>query len=211
MARGDQLGRQWKIMQTLISSKLGRSASDLARDLDCHPRTVYRYLEALHLAGFSIYTERVEGKNIWSLLETVKHHIPIPLSITELMALHFSSGMLKVFEGTVFHDSLESFFAKVKATLPPGSVDFNEIRMFAVDRIKMLATAGERSEVSSSFDPKEFTERSFGVVYRSEATRVRIFFSASECRPVYIIGGLRYYEEKKRKRRRWRHQAFLPA
>jgi len=197
-------------MQTLISSKLGRSASDLARDPDCHPRTVYRDLEAIHLAGFPIYTERVEGKDIWSLLETVKHHIPIPFSITQLMALHFSSGMLKVFEGTVFHDSLESLFAKVKATLPPGSVDFKEIRMFAVDRIKMLATAGERSEVSSSFDPKEFTERSFGV-YRGEATRVRIFFSASERRPVYIIGGLRYYEEKKRKRRRWRHQAFLPT
>jgi predicted DNA-binding transcriptional regulator YafY len=87
MARGDQLGRQWRIIQTLISSKMGKSAAELASELDCHPRTVYRDLEALHVAGFPIYTDRVEGKNLWSLLDTVKHQIPIPFSLTELMAL----------------------------------------------------------------------------------------------------------------------------
>ncbi len=252
MARGDQLGRQWRIIQTLISSKLGRSASDLAADLDCHPRTVYRDLEALQSAGFPIYTERVEGKNVWSVLDTVKHHIPVPFSITELMALHFSSGMLNVFNGTVFHDALKSLFKKVKATLPPGSVDFlegmdrilhigttprkdyvkfkeilnrisdaalerstveiiyytmsrkretrrkvdpyrilffsgtfyligychvrKEIRVFAVDRIKMLSTTGEHFEIPDGFDPQEFMERSFGV-YQGEPARVRIWFS----------------------------------
>lgn len=50
MARGDQLGRQWKIIQTLISSKMGKSASDLAQDLECNPRTIYRDLEALQVA-----------------------------------------------------------------------------------------------------------------------------------------------------------------
>jgi predicted DNA-binding transcriptional regulator YafY len=44
MARGDQLSRQWKIIQTLISSKTGRSAADLATELDIHPRTIYRDL-----------------------------------------------------------------------------------------------------------------------------------------------------------------------
>jgi predicted DNA-binding transcriptional regulator YafY len=120
MARGDQLGRQWKIIQTLISSKLGKSAAaDLAEELECHPRTVYRDLEALQVAGFPIYNERVEGKHPWSLLDTVKHHIPIPFSIPELMALYFSSDMMKVFRGTVFYDSLEPLFHKVKTTLPP--------------------------------------------------------------------------------------------
>ena len=101
MARGDQLSRQWKIIQTLISSRMGKSAADLAEDLECHPRTVYRDLEALQVAGFPIYTERVEGKNLWSLLDTVKHQIPIPFSLPELMALYFSSDMMKVFRRTV--------------------------------------------------------------------------------------------------------------
>jgi len=44
MARGDQLGRQWRIIQTLISSRMGNSAAELASQLDCHARTVYRDL-----------------------------------------------------------------------------------------------------------------------------------------------------------------------
>jgi predicted DNA-binding transcriptional regulator YafY len=124
MARGDQLSRQWKIIQTLISSRMGKSAADLAEALGCHPRTLYRDLEALQAAGFPIYTERVEGKNLWSLLDTVKHQIPIPFSLPELMALYFSTDMLRVFKDTVFYDSLESLSQKVKTTLPPESLKY---------------------------------------------------------------------------------------
>ncbi|MEJ2025770.1 MAG: WYL domain-containing protein, partial [Deltaproteobacteria bacterium] len=85
-----------------------------------------RDLEALQVAGFPIYTERVDGKNLWSVLDTVKHTIPIPFSLPELMALYFSTGMMKVFQGTVFHDSLESLSRKVKTTLPPDSKQFVE-------------------------------------------------------------------------------------
>jgi predicted DNA-binding transcriptional regulator YafY len=49
MARGDQLARQWKIIQTLITSRRGKSAAELAEDLECHPRTLYRDLEALQV------------------------------------------------------------------------------------------------------------------------------------------------------------------
>ena len=80
---------------------MGKSAAELTEDLECHPRTVYRDLEALQVAGFPIYIERVEGKNLWFLLDTVKHQIPIPFSLPELMALYFSSDMMKVFRRTV--------------------------------------------------------------------------------------------------------------
>jgi len=36
MARGDQLSRQWEIIQTLISSRIGKSAADLAVELDIY-------------------------------------------------------------------------------------------------------------------------------------------------------------------------------
>jgi predicted DNA-binding transcriptional regulator YafY len=42
---------------------VGKSAAELSSELDCHPRTVYRDLEALQVAGFPIYTDRVEGIN----------------------------------------------------------------------------------------------------------------------------------------------------
>ncbi len=124
MARGDQLGRQWKIIRTLIASKQGKSVQSLASELACHPRTVYRDLEALQVAGFPVYTERKQNKSYWSLLDSAKHAIPIPFSIMELMALYFSRDMLKILKDTLFHDSLESLFQKVKATLPPEYLDY---------------------------------------------------------------------------------------
>ena len=118
MARGDQLGRQWKIIQSLIASHRGKSAADLANELGCHRRTVYRDLEALQVGGFPVYTTKENGRTRWSLLDKARHHTPLPLSLTELMALYFSRDMLKTLKNTVFHDALESFFQKVKATLP---------------------------------------------------------------------------------------------
>ena len=124
MARGDQLGRQWKLIQALSAYRTGKSAAELAQELGCHPRTVYRDLEALQLAGFPLYTDRVDGRSLWSFVDTVKHQIPLPLNLTELMALYFSRDMLKVLKNTIFYDSLETLFQKIKATLPPEYINY---------------------------------------------------------------------------------------
>jgi predicted DNA-binding transcriptional regulator YafY len=126
MARGDQLARQWRILQSLIAARRGKSAADLAQELEYHWRTVYRDLEALQLAGFPIFTDRVENKNLWSILDSARHNIPIPLDLTELMALYFSRGMMAVLKDTVFYESLESFFQKIKATLPDETIQYLE-------------------------------------------------------------------------------------
>ena len=252
MARGDQLARQWKIIQTLISSRIGKSAADLADEIECHPRTLYRDLEALQLAGFPIYDEKVEGKKLWSLLDTVRHHIPVPFTLPELIALYFSTDMLKIFKDTVFYDSLESLSQKIRTTLPPHSLDYinnlkqtiqigikpykdygrfreiinrvndacagrrsvemiyytmsrrkeskrrvdpyriwffrgsfyligfchlrKEIRVFTVDRIKMLHLTEEKFEIPEDFRFEEFIGRSFGV-FQGEPVHVRVRFS----------------------------------
>jgi predicted DNA-binding transcriptional regulator YafY len=214
---------------------------------------VYRDLEALQYAGFPIYNDRVEGQHVWSLLDTVKHQIPIPFSLPELMALYFSSDMLKVFQGTVFYDSLESLFKKVKTTLPPESKKFiknveqtlhmgmkpykeysrfkeiinrvneaainrrsiemvyytmsrkkeskrkvdpykiwffngtfyliglchvrNEIRIFALDRIKMLHQTSDTFEIPEDFNLDEFIGLSFGV-FQGVPTKVKVRFDS---------------------------------
>ncbi|MGD8666104.1 MAG: transcriptional regulator [Desulfobacterales bacterium] len=126
MARGDQLARQWRILQSLIASRRGKSAADLSRELEYHWRTVYRDLEALQLAGFPIFTDRVDGKNRWSILDSARQNVPIPLDLTEVMALYFSRGLMRVLKDTVFYDSLESFFQKIKATLPAETIQYLE-------------------------------------------------------------------------------------
>ena len=222
MARGDQLARQWKIIQSLISSRLGKSVSDLADDLDCHTRTVYRDLEALQAAGFPVYTNTVGGKSNWSLLDTVKHNIPIPFNLTELMALYFSRGLMGVLKDTVLYDSLESLFDKIKTTLPPTYIEYleqmerslavstkpykqygklremidriseaairkkivaivyygmDDVRIFALNRIKAIHQTDETFEMPKDFNIDDFMKSSFGV-FQGELVKVRIWFAA---------------------------------
>ena len=124
MARGDQLGRQWNIIQSLLSARKGKTAAELAEELGCHSRTVYRDLEALQLAGFPIYTERADGRSFWTVLETARQSVPLPFNLTELMALYFSRGLMRMLKGTVFYDSLESLFGKIKKVLPPDALSY---------------------------------------------------------------------------------------
>ena len=42
MARGDQIGRQWGIIQTLVSSRRGKTAAELAEELECNGAKFYR-------------------------------------------------------------------------------------------------------------------------------------------------------------------------
>ncbi len=123
MARGEQLGRQWKILQILIGSR-GKTVDELAQALSCHRRTVYRDLAALQIAGFPLYTDKKKGKSCWALLDADRRHAPLPLSLTELMALYLSRGMLRGARDTVFAEALESLFEKIRATLPPQTVDY---------------------------------------------------------------------------------------
>jgi len=118
MARGDQLSRQWKIIQRLLAATRGVGVSDLARDLGCHSRTVYRDLEALQAAGFPLYTDWVDGKNLWSILDSVKRQPPLPLHQMELMALYFSRNVLKTLKNTPFASALQTLFEKIVATIP---------------------------------------------------------------------------------------------
>lgn len=124
MARGDQLARQWRMLQILIGSRRGKAVSELAGEIGCHPRTAYRDLEALQIAGFPLYTDRKEGKNRWALLESARRHFPLPLSLSELMALYLSRRLLGAMKDTVFSDALESLFDKIRATLPPPTVSY---------------------------------------------------------------------------------------
>lgn len=136
MARGDQLARQWQIIQILLGAKRGKTVNELAAETNCHARTAYRDLEALQTAGFPLYFDRKAGKNYWCLLDTFKHEIPLPLSFTELLALYFSRDLLKQFNHPAFRDSLESLFRKLISILPD---EFSELLDAAGKTLKVGA------------------------------------------------------------------------
>jgi len=195
MPRGDQLARQWQIIQTIVSSKTGKTAAELADELDANPRTVYRDLEALQAAGFPIYTERVEGKNIWSLLDVVKHQIPVPFALTELMALYFCGDMIKALQDTIFHDSLESLLKKIKATLPPESAQYLKSvkKTFTVGR-KHYKPYSKFKEIINRVTEAALKQKTLKMAYRAmgrkEETRRKVnpyriwFFNGT----FYLVG-----------------------
>jgi predicted DNA-binding transcriptional regulator YafY len=166
MARGDQLARQWKIIETLLASNSGKSAAQLADELDCNARTVYRDLEALQAAGFPLYTDRVDGKNLWSLLDTLKHHIPIPFTLTELLAIYFSRDMLKFLQNTVFHESLESLFEKIKTTIPAESKKYlTTVQQTFQVTLKQFKEYGKYREILNTIKDAALNHKTVEMVY----------------------------------------------
>jgi hypothetical protein len=90
--RGTQLARQWKLLRLLEASRTGLTAEDLSSDLDLPVRTICRDLEAIQEAGFPIYTERIEQRSHWKLMDGFKAGFPLPLTTTDLMSLHNPSN-----------------------------------------------------------------------------------------------------------------------
>ena len=58
MPRGNQLTRQWQLLQ-LLDRPAGVVVDDAAGELGCAVRTVWRDLQVLQAAGFPIYDERM--------------------------------------------------------------------------------------------------------------------------------------------------------
>lgn len=250
--RGDQLARQWQLIQRLARSRAGVGLDELASDLGCVRRTVYRDLDALMYAGFPVTSEKRDGKAFYRFLDTFEMG-QVPFTPDELLALAFSEDLLKTLEGTVFHDSIQAALAKVRAGLGPELsgylerlgdgfrvlpgphkryADFrdtirilnegvlesrtlsmtyrtgrtgeestrridpykvwyhggalyvighdhrsDEIRTFAVDRIRSIDATEDAFEVDPDFDFDAYTASSFGVV-AEPAVPVRIRFTA---------------------------------
>jgi len=124
--RGTQLARQWKIIRIIESRRTGITINDLASQLDVPVRSVYRDLEAILEAGFPLYSERDGKSSVWKILDTFRKDFPLPVTVTELMALHMSCDVLSVFEGTIFQSSIDSLFKKVKASLGPDHLRYLE-------------------------------------------------------------------------------------
>ena len=116
--RGDQLARQWQLMQRLARSRAGAGLTELAEELGCVRRTVYRDLDALMYAGFPVTSEKRDGKAYYRFLDNFEMG-QVPFTPDELLALAFSEDLLKTLEGTVFHDSIQAALAKVRAGLGP--------------------------------------------------------------------------------------------
>lgn len=162
--RGDQLSRQWRILRQIEVSKNGLTAAEIAELGSVSLRTAYRDLDDLQLAGFPLFAEKSEKGNRWKFVDTYRFKVPQPFTFTELMSLHLSKDLFKVFKGTVFSESIETLFEKVKAALPPqtqtylgriqstfhmGIKQYKDYRKFSkiIKKVNLAATECRRIEM----------------------------------------------------------------
>jgi predicted DNA-binding transcriptional regulator YafY len=168
--RGDQLARQWRLIQRLARSRFGVGLDELARDLECTRRTVYRDLDALQYAGFPVTSDKRDGRVFYRLVESYDLG-DAPFTADELLALAFGGDLLKSLEGTVFHDSVRSALAKVHAGLgPDGRAFLERLR----ESFRVLPGPhkryGEVGEVIRTLNEAVLARRSVEMRYRTGRT-----------------------------------------
>ena len=177
--RGEQLARQWRILRHIEASTVGLTVAELADLEGVSLRTAYRDLEALQDAGFPLFSERRKNTQYWAFVDTYSFQVPQPFSLTELMSLHLYGDLVRVFKGTVFHDSLESLFKKVRATLPPQTLGYLERiqSAFAVG-IRPYSEYGRFREIINRINEAVLEGRRVEIVYhplkREEQTRRKV-------------------------------------
>ena len=127
MARNEQLIRQHKLLQILEVSRFGRTLAELRDALvadlglsSLHTRSVRRDLEALQAAGFDIDSQEIERGRVWKLGPRSRGTHKINASSTELMALSLGRELLLPLAGTPFWQGIESFWTKIRESLPAG-------------------------------------------------------------------------------------------
>ena len=117
MPRGDQLTRQWRLVQ-LLAGRTGRTLAQLQAELSVTKRTVQRDLGDLQAAGFPVISEPRNGTVFWHFVEGFRAEEALSLTLSEMMALYFSRGLLKPLQGTGLYDALDSAMHKIGSALP---------------------------------------------------------------------------------------------
>ena len=97
--RGDQLARQWQLIQRLAKSRGGAHLDALAEELGCVRRTLYRDLDALMFAGFPVVSEKRDGRVYYRFLETFRLG-DVPFTPDEILALAFGEDLLAPYSTT---------------------------------------------------------------------------------------------------------------
>ena len=142
MPRGEQLIRQWGILNLIESYHYGITIENLATEVGCTTRTIRRDLDALESTGFPLYTEEIDGEVRWKLLNAFKNAPHTPFTITEILSLYFSRDLLKVLKPI----SINGVKAKVLRSkqLEEGDEEraqtFEDLYQGALERIEQRPT-----------------------------------------------------------------------
>jgi predicted DNA-binding transcriptional regulator YafY len=107
--RGDQLGRQWRILRAIEASPKGFTVNEIAQWEKTGFRTIYRDLEA---AGFHLYSDRADRTNRWVFMDGFKFKIPPPFTLSEFISIYSYKDRVRkaLFETLAQHSVIRRAF-----------------------------------------------------------------------------------------------------
>jgi len=118
MPRGDQLSRQWRLLQ-LVDRPQDVTIPDAAEQLACTTRTIRRDLEDLQRASFPIYDDaRGDGpRSVWRVDGKFRQRLPLKLSLAEVAALVMSRALLAPLAAGALGPAVASALDHVRSVL----------------------------------------------------------------------------------------------
>ncbi len=120
---GAQAGRWILIFMRLASSPGGMTVAELAREMNCTPRTIYRDLKAMEgWLGAPLTTDKDENDTRWKLMEGNRFRLPLAFTPAELLSLATAERFLDPLNATSFAQALKTLKSKVKARLGDETV-----------------------------------------------------------------------------------------
>jgi len=176
--RGDQLIRQWRLLQTL-ESRPGRNVEELAGEVRCSPRTIWRDLKVLQEAGFPLYDAPDGKRSRWQFVEGYRSSLPVPFTLTELLALHWSRDLLAPIPGTPLRDALDNSLGKIRSLLPAKALAYLEAmgRVVSVRSPRMKLVFGGQdwlTPLHQALQRREQVEIDYYSMSRDELTTRRV-------------------------------------
>lgn len=118
MSRTRPVLRALKLLSLIEGNSSGLRVADMAEQLGAPPRAVYRDLQILQELRVPLYQDKSGRESFWKVDPDYRSKLSIPFTLTELLSLYLSQDSIRPLQGTLLHDSLESLFDKVRATIP---------------------------------------------------------------------------------------------
>lgn len=118
MSRDKPVLRAIKLLSLIERNANGLRVTDMAEQLGATPRAIYRDLEVLEKLPVQLYTDRNGKESFWKIDPDYRNRLSIPFTLTELLSLYFAQDSMRSLEGTIFFESLDTLFDKVRANIP---------------------------------------------------------------------------------------------
>lgn len=224
MARNEQLIRQHRILQILERTRFGQTVEEVRDALveelglqSLHPRSVTRDLKALQSAGIDVDIHSTPRGKVWRLGPLFKGSFKLTASATELIALSLARDLLFPLAGTPFWVGIESFWTKMRETLPaPVWEHYEEYRQ--VVHVRGMATKsyeakeGILSTIHRAILEHRVVEAEYAAIGEKPSVRrlepyAVVFYQSS----LYIIAALQGAAAEEDKIRHWKLDRFQKA